>query len=396
MIYLSTIMSSDIWDLKALYEGANVQRLVASVTIMESLPIREWAKGGELLLTSSRTLPENEQDLLELLHDMQRLSTAALAVKCRETDEHMARVKRLSILAQEWQIPIFLIPPQRTYLSLTNAINRLLSLADEQDTLKEYLMRYLLLSTDPFKDLIVRRCTQSLQLALFQNELQLIQFQIDRESTNAQLSEQKRYSIFLHVCTIYERMKQQHLLHDFLFMHTNTAIYTAVILKASQFSSACIQELKQLIPVYPDLQIGISSVQKAANIAELMKEAEFSVHVGLTLQKLQIILYPKVQLLRIIQELQQQDKTNYFQQTIAPLKEYPFLLDTLIKYFRNNENQKQTCKELFIHVNTLQYRLKKIEALCGLHMNDMQEKINLYVSLLSHMMENWRNDNDND
>ncbi|MFR5080647.1 MAG: hypothetical protein ACLTDX_22680 [[Clostridium] innocuum] len=66
MIYLSTIMSSDIWDLKALYEGANVQRLVASVTIMESLPIREWAKGGELLLTSSRTLPENEQDLLEL------------------------------------------------------------------------------------------------------------------------------------------------------------------------------------------------------------------------------------------------------------------------------------------------------------------------------------------
>ena len=57
-------------------------------------------------------------------------------------------------------------------------------------------MRYLLLSTDPFKDLIVRRCTQSLQLALFQNELQLIQFQIDRESTNAQLSEQKRYSIF--------------------------------------------------------------------------------------------------------------------------------------------------------------------------------------------------------
>lgn len=309
---------------------------------------------------------------------------------------HLARVKRLSILAQEWQIPIFLIPPQRTYLSLTNAINRLLSLADEQDTLKEYLMRYLLLSTDPFKDLIVRRCTQSLQLALFQNELQLIQFQIDRESTNAQLSEQKRYSIFLHVCTIYERMKQQHLLHDFLFMHTNTAIYTAVILKASQFSSACIQELKQLIPVYPDLQIGISSVQKAANIAELMKEAEFSVHVGLTLQKQQIILYPKVQLLRIIQELQQQDKTNYFQQTIAPLKEYPFLLDTLIKYFRNNENQKQTCKELFIHVNTLQYRLKKIEALCGLHMNDMQEKINLYVSLLSHMMENWRNDNDND
>ena len=116
----------------------------------------------------------------------------------------------------------------------------------------------------------------------------------------------------------------------------------------------------------------------------------------LTLQKQQIILYPKVQLLRIIQELQQQDKTNYFQQTIAPLKEYPFLLDTLIKYFRNNENQKQTCKELFIHVNTLQYRLKKIEALCGLHMNDMQEKINLYVSLLSHMMENWRNDNDND
>lgn len=107
MIYLSTIMSSDIWDLKALYEGANVQRLVASVTIMESLPIREWAKGGELLLTSSRTLPENEQDLLELLHDMQRLSTAALAVKCRETDEHMARVKDFPYWRRNGRFPFF-------------------------------------------------------------------------------------------------------------------------------------------------------------------------------------------------------------------------------------------------------------------------------------------------
>ena len=45
MIYLSTIMSSDIWDLKALYEGANVQRLVASVTIMESLPCTGMGEG---------------------------------------------------------------------------------------------------------------------------------------------------------------------------------------------------------------------------------------------------------------------------------------------------------------------------------------------------------------
>ena len=160
-------------------------------------------------------------------------------------------------------------------------------------------MRYLLLSTDPFKDLIVRRCTQSLQLALFQNELQLIQFQIDRESTNAQLSEQKRYSIFLHVCTIYELMKQQHLLHDFLFMHTNTAIYTAVILKASQFSSACIQELKQLIPVYQICRVESSSVQKAANIAELMKKAEFSVRWSDTTETADYPLSKGTTLLRI-------------------------------------------------------------------------------------------------
>lgn len=396
MIYLSTIMNSDIWNLTPLHESINVQRIVASVTIMESLPIKDWAKGGELLLTSSKTLPESEQELLGLLTDMQQLSTAALAIKCKETEKELAQVRKLANLAQDKQIPIFLIPPQRTYLSLTNAINRLLSQEVERDSLKEYLMKYLLLSKEPKKDLIVHRCAESLQLPLFQKKIQLIQFQLHKSHKETQVFEQQRYSFFLHACDLFEQMKQNKLLFDFIFMHTDNVIYTCLLMDNEKKSIACIAELSNMLKKFPSVHAGISSIQTAEHTANMMMEAEFSVHAGTALAHQQITSYSKIQLLHVIYNLQTQDNNQYLHKVIEPLLEHPFLLDTLTKYFRNNENQKVTCKELFIHVNTLQYRLKKIETLTNLHLNNIQDKMYLYVALLSYMIENWRDEYDYD
>ncbi len=57
------------------------------------------------------------------------------------------------------------------------------------------------------------------------------------------------------------------------------------------------------------------------------------------------------------------------------------LLHTLKTFFEYNEVLKDTSEALFIHVNTLKYRLNKIEELTGYSLRKSEEKLNLFIGL---------------
>lgn len=55
---------------------------------------------------------------------------------------------------------------------------------------------------------------------------------------------------------------------------------------------------------------------------------------------------------------------------------------TLMQYFFSNCDLVHTSKKLFIHINTLRYRLSKIETITGLSFNRIDEKFILYLSTI--------------
>lgn len=57
------------------------------------------------------------------------------------------------------------------------------------------------------------------------------------------------------------------------------------------------------------------------------------------------------------------------------------LMYTLKVYFENNEVVKATSDELYIHVNTLKYRLKRIEQITGLNLKKVEDKVRLFIGL---------------
>ncbi|MDR6997829.1 helix-turn-helix domain-containing protein [Neobacillus niacini] len=78
---------------------------------------------------------------------------------------------------------------------------------------------------------------------------------------------------------------------------------------------------------------------------------------------------------------------NYINENIKKLEKYDQenqteLLLTLEKYLKCNSKVKETAETLFIHPNTLNYRLKRIFDLCQLKMDDMNERTSLYIDLL--------------
>ncbi|CAI0733293.1 sugar diacid recognition domain-containing protein [Serratia grimesii] len=60
------------------------------------------------------------------------------------------------------------------------------------------------------------------------------------------------------------------------------------------------------------------------------------------------------------------------------------LRSTLRHYFSRNCDQTQTAAELHIHVNTLRYRLQRIEAITGLKINQLTDTLQLYIGMLMH------------
>jgi len=77
---------------------------------------------------------------------------------------------------------------------------------------------------------------------------------------------------------------------------------------------------------------------------------------------------------------------EYANQLLKPILRYDrgkndILMQTLRNYLLCNCNNQKTADSLFIHLNTLKYRLQKIEDICGVDLNDPEERLNLQLAL---------------
>jgi len=59
-------------------------------------------------------------------------------------------------------------------------------------------------------------------------------------------------------------------------------------------------------------------------------------------------------------------------------------METLRNYFDTNLNTNETAERLYLHINTLRYRLKRIEELTNTSLQKMDDRCNLYIALKVH------------
>ena len=83
----------------------------------------------------------------------------------------------------------------------------------------------------------------------------------------------------------------------------------------------------------------------------------------------------------------QREILNYCNNKLSKLEEYDhangtFLQETLLAYYMNGFNSAKTAEALFIHRNSLVYRLKKIEELLEIEISDYMEYLDLLNCIL--------------
>lgn len=105
-----------------------------------------------------------------------------------------------------------------------------------------------------------------------------------------------------------------------------------------------------------------------------------------------ILLYDDLGVYRLLGQLTEgKELADFYEDTVGKLVKYDEhhdlkLVETLKAYFQQNENLKETSQSLFIHVNTLKYRIQKISSITGYPLNHSDGKMMLYLGLKIYEM----------
>ncbi len=142
--------------------------------------------------------------------------------------------------------------------------------------------------------------------------------------------------------------------------------------------------------------IGISSpTSNLKDLATAYKEAQVAIEVGKVFDtEKTIINYENLGIGRLIYQLPttmcEMFLTEVFKKsTIDSLDRET--LDTIQSFFENNLNVSETSRKLFVHRNTLVYRLEKIKKLTGLDLREFDHAIIFKVALMvkKYLQSRW-------
>ena len=146
--------------------------------------------------------------------------------------------------------------------------------------------------------------------------------------------------------------------------------------------------------------IGIGRFYKGLKgIHQGYKEALQSIQVGRkTWGRDSIIHFDFLGIYRILGQFENfSELESLYRETIGKLEEYDHntnsnLTETLQQFFECNCGLTETADKMFIHVNTLKYRLRKIEQVTGYQINDWEGRFNLYLGFkIKEIVNGWQN-----
>lgn len=100
-----------------------------------------------------------------------------------------------------------------------------------------------------------------------------------------------------------------------------------------------------------------------------------------------IYAYEQLGIYKLLFEIEPDKLAMYYQEVIEPLHTYDHkhhmdMVSSLFVYFEENCNAAKTAKRLFVHRNTLDYRLKKIEEITGRNLDDPYDRLTLQLGVI--------------
>jgi sugar diacid utilization regulator len=385
---------SSLQRLKLVGGSGGLDRYVRWVHFLDLPDVLPWVQGGELLFITGIGLNEGEDELLNLVKDIAKKKLAGLVINI---GPYISVVPDAVItLADELNFPVFELPWEVKMVSVTQDVSRYIVMKQTEEKSINDLLENILFNTvcdfptiirraayyghdlsQPHQVGVVRACDFENLFQEQQDELALMKFKERFEATVREILNQ-HYNKVLFITRVDNIV---FLIPEVIYKNRNkldNMVIVQEIIKNCQLKLPKIQLNIGLGNCFVDLEyakISFDQALLALKFADFIKEQN------------KVYRYQDLGVYKLLFELDEAILESYYQETLGGLDDYDKkhgteLVTTLQIYLQENGNSIQAAKKLFIHKNTLIYRLKKLEAITGKNVDKMHDRITFQIGLI--------------
>ncbi|MFD2705880.1 PucR family transcriptional regulator [Salibacterium lacus] len=150
-----------------------------------------------------------------------------------------------------------------------------------------------------------------------------------------------------------------------------------------------IREFEKMFAKTPFAGTGRVSSNSFSELQESFEQAETALSISRTLhlQDSRPVHYDELGVYRLLAQVSEEEElTRFYTETAGLLAEYDDkhnleLIRSVEEYFYHNESVSAAAESLYIHVNTLKYRLQKVKTLTGWSLQDSEGKLMIQLGL---------------
>ena len=361
--------------------------------VAENSGIAEWVHGGELVFVTGINHPRDEANLLQLLEEACERQVAGLVILTGPA-YIQAIPRRLLEAAEAAGMPLIEQPYSLKMVLVTQAIGSALIQSEQLGRSRHDVLERLLTGDYQSLDLLLHRGVQlGLSLA---GHWQVVQLQLegsellfaqgDTAEVEAQLARQhdgisRRLRQVSAGLPVLGRAGQWTLL-----LPAPDAV--AAQANRQQLASWLNPLNLRLAPL--KLFIGLSAAaHPPARLAQAQDEARQALAAARRFsERAGLCVYDELGVLKLLSGVRDRALLDQFlNERLGPLLRHdmhhgPSLMPTLEAWFHENGNLVAAAQRLAVHRNTLTHRVQRIEALCGLTLDNAYDRLDIGIALM--------------
>ena len=361
--------------------------------VAENSGIAEWVLGGELVFVTGINHPRDEANLLQMLDEACQRHVAGLVILTGPT-YIQAIPQRLLDAAEAAGMPLIEQPYSLKMVLVTQAIGSALIQSEQLGRSRHDVLERLLTGDYQSLELLLHRAAQ-LDMPLA-GHWQVVQLQLegsellfakgDAAVVEAQLARQhdginRRLRLLCAGLPVLGRAGQWTVLLP--------APDAVAALSNRQLLANWLNPLNlRLAPL--KLFIGLSAAaHPPARLAQAQDEARQALAAARRFsERAGLCVYDELGVLKLLSGVRDRALLDQFlNERLGPLLRHdlhhgPSLMPTLEAWFHENGNLVAAAQRLAVHRNTLTHRVQRIEALCGLTLDNSYDRLDIGIALM--------------
>lgn len=376
-------------ELKVIAGQNGLDRRVNYVTVMEVPDITRWLKGDDFLITSLYSVRDSVSSQCRLLEELSQAACSCVAIK---TGQYVKKVEKpLCDTADRLGLPLIRIPYQVSYIDIILNIMTLILEENNTDAVLEKYIRDVVFDVYDDPSLMLERGSM-IGLNPSGGCYLFLTFRFDRDEENAQKGLDPLRSA-AHAVAQFAAQQSSGFYHPVVSFDENVSVVLAAETAA---------RLKEMLPYIQNeavgqaryyspnrkVKIGIGTIESGLHgIRDSYRNSVRAIRTGEIFKpERQVCSYPELRIYCLLNNALSANSDEIVRECLGKIDNAE-ILDTLNMYYECNANVEKTAQSLFVHKNTIKYRLQRVQELTGLDVRNHDENFRLYLAVLARKIQ---------